>query len=164
MSFGAIKKKKNLRFTGMKMRFQHIFYSTVLIVVFTACSKGGTTTDNDDGSGGPHVVTPSDVTAPLITIITPSIDQVFTSGSVINITGRLTDDYGLYRGTIKITNDATAAVVKEQAYEIHGLKLYDFSLTYNTAVTIASDYTVTVAFEDHGLNMTTKSVKVKVNP
>jgi phosphate-selective porin len=163
VSFGAIKKKKNLRFTGMKMRIQHILFYTVLLVVLAGCSKGGTTTD-DGGSGGPHVVTPTDVTAPVITITAPSVDQVFTSGSIITISGRLTDDFGLYRGTIRITNDANAAVLKEQAYEIHGLKLYDFNLTYNTAVTVASDYTVTVAFEDHGLNMTTKSVKVKVNP
>jgi phosphate-selective porin len=164
VSFGVIKKKKNLRFTRMKMRIQHIFYGTVLMVVLTACSKGGTTTDDGSSGGGQHVVTPADVTAPVIDITTPGINQVFTSGSVISITGRLTDDYGLYRGTIKITNDANAAVVKEQAYEIHGLKLYDYSLTYSTAVTIPSDYTITVAFEDHGLNMTTKTVKVKVNP
>jgi phosphate-selective porin len=163
VSFGAIKKKKNLRFTRMKKTIQHILYWSLLTVAFTACSKGGTTTNNDDGSDQ-HVLTPTDVIAPVITIATPSAGQVFTSGNVISITGRLTDDYGLYRGIIKITNDANGAILKEQAYEIHGLKLYDFNLTYNTAVTVAADYTVTVAFEDHGLNMTTTSVKVKVNP
>ena len=148
----------------MKMRSQHIFLFAALVIILAGCSKSGTTTDNGDGSGGQHVVTPTDVTAPVITITTPSIDQVFISGSAITITGRLTDDYGLYRGTIKITNDANGAVLKEQAYEIHGLKLYDFNIAYNTAVTVSSYYTVTVSFEDHGLNTTTKSVKVKVNP
>ncbi|MEK7224727.1 MAG: hypothetical protein AAB221_03495, partial [Bacteroidota bacterium] len=105
-----------------------------------------------------------DTTAPLLDIYTPTANQVFTSGSTITITGRLTDDLGLYRGTIKITNDANGDILKNQAYEIHGLRLYDFSLSYVTSVTTASDYTVTVSFEDHGYNSVTKSVKVKVNP
>ncbi len=148
----------------MKMRIQHIFFFSVLVTVLAACSKGGTATDDGDGSGGPHVVTPTDVTAPVIDITTPVINQVFTSGNVINITGKLTDDYGLYRGSIRITNDANGAVLKEQLYEIHGLLSYDYSISYTATVTAAVNYTVTVTFEDHGLNTTTKSVKVKVNP
>ncbi len=104
----------------MKMRIQHIFFFSVLLAVFVACSKGGTAADDGDGSGGPHVVTPTDVTAPVIDITTPAVNQVFTSGNVINVTGKLTDDYGLYRGSVRITNDANGAVLKEQLYEIHG--------------------------------------------
>ena len=164
MNFGGIKKKKNLRFTGMKMQFQHIFLFAALVIILVACSKSGTTTDTGDGSGGQHVVTPTDITAPVIDVTTPTANQVFVTGNTIAITGRLTDDYGLYRGSIRITNDANGTVLKEQLYEIHGLKLYDFNIAYNTVVTVLSDYTVTVSFEDHGLNTTTKSVKVKVTP
>ncbi len=147
----------------MKAVFKYIFYCTILMVLFIACSKDGTTTD--DGSGtGPHVLTPSDVTAPVIEITTPTNNQVFTSGNMINITGKLTDDYGLYRGSISITNDADGAVLKEQFYEIHGLVLYNFNINYTATVAASAAYTVTVAFEDHGLNKTIKSVKLKVNP
>ena len=148
----------------MKLRIQHLFFFVVLITVFAACSKGGTATDDGDGSGGPHVVTPTDVTAPVIDITTPVVNQVFASGNVINVTGKLTDDYGLYRGSIRISNDAGGAVLKEQLYEIHGLLFYNYSISYTATVTTSADYTVTVTFEDHGLNTTTKSVKIKVNP
>ncbi len=147
----------------MKRGIQYIYCYVLLVTIFVACSKGGTAPADDNGSG-PHVITPTDVTAPVIEIATPATDQIFISGNTINITGRLTDDYGLYQGSIKIINDATGAVLKEQLYEIHGLKLYDYSLAYTTSVTVAADYTITVSFEDHGLNRTTKSVKVKVNP
>lgn len=80
------------------------------------------------------------------------------------MTGRITDDLGLYRGTIKVINDGTGIVLMNQAYEIHGQKLYNFNLNYTPSVAAASDYTVTVSFEDHGANTTTKSVSVKVNP
>jgi hypothetical protein len=89
---------------------------------------------------------------------------VFISGNVINVTGRITDDLGLYRGSIRITNDANNAVVKEQLYEIHFVLSYDFNISYTTNVSVPSNYTVTVFFEDHGYNNATKSVKVKVNP
>lgn len=128
------------------------------VFLFTACSKGGVPEEN------PHVVNNSDFTAPVVEIFTPTADQVFTSGNVISVTGKITDEAGLYRGSVRITNDANGALVKEQQYEIHGLLLYNFSVTHTTAVTVASDYTVTVSFEDHGSNTTVKSVRVKVNP
>ena len=71
---------------------------------------------------------------------------------------------GLYCGNIRITNDGSEEVLKEQLYEIHGIKSYDFDIAYTSVVTASSDYTVTVTFEDHGFNSTSKSVKIKVNP
>jgi len=144
---------------------RHTFYVLAWIaflVTFESCSKSSAGTD--DGSGGPHVISANDITPPVVNILTPADNQVFTSGNVINITGRLTDDLGLYRGTIKVINDANGAILMNQSYEVHGLKLYDFNINYTTSVSVVSDYTITVAFEDHGLNMTTKSVKIKVNP
>ena len=153
-------KKKICRFTEMKGYLFIVLFG--IISTFESCSKGGTETDN--GGGGPHVDIPNDVTPPVVSIFTPTINQVFTSGNVINITGRLTDDLGLYRGTIKLVNDATGVELMKQAYAIHGLLLYNFSLNYTTSVTTVSDYTVTVSFEDHGSNSTSKSVSIKVNP
>ncbi|MDZ4793333.1 MAG: hypothetical protein SGI83_03560 [Bacteroidota bacterium] len=143
-------------------RFSHIFFLAALTLVIFSCSKGGDPAD--DGGGGPHVVTPDDVTPPVITITTPTINQVFLNGSTISITGKLTDDYGLYRGTIRVINDANGAVIVNQAYEIHGLLLYNFSLNHTASVAGVTDYTVTVAFEDHGNNIASKSIKLKVNP
>ena len=77
--------------------------------------------------------------------------------------GKVTDN-SLYRGSIRITDDANAAIVKEQLYVIHGYQSYDFYVEYKTAVTVVTNYTVTVQCEDHGLNAGIKAVKVKVNP
>src|SRR5688572_30215264 len=135
------------------MNFVRQIIVASVVVLLAACSKS----DNDD-----HEINNSDVTAPVIEIFTPTENQVFNNSSSINITGRITDNLGLYRGTIRITNDANAAVIKEQSYEIHGLLTYDFNLSHTVSVAAAADYTVTVRFEDHGLNVSTKSVRIKV--
>ncbi len=126
-----------------------------------SCSKGGgAADDHNNGSGGNP--SPTDVTAPVLEIFTPTANQTFSSGSSINITGRITDDLGLYRGSIRITNDANGSLWREQLYEIHYVLLYNYSIS--ETITVPGDYTITVWFEDHGYNSTTKSVKIKVNP
>lgn len=129
---------------------------------FTACSKGGTTTE--EPGGGPHVVTTNDTTQPVLDIYTPVNDESFTNGNNISITGKISDDLGLYRGTVRITNDANGELIKEQLYEIHGVRLYNFSVNHIASVTALTNCTITVFFEDHGLNSVTKSVKIKINP
>ncbi len=146
----------------MKTRIHILLYLITGVLLAVACSKGGSSSDN---GGGPHPIpSPIDTIAPTLTINTPAPNQIFTSGNVINITGRITDDLGLYRGSIRITNDVNGLILKEQLYEIHYVLAYDFNISYTTNVSIPSDYTVTVSFEDHGANFATKSVKVKVNP
>ena len=139
------------------------FYSGIIILtmmLFFSCSKNtGSSSDDSD-----HIpVDVNDISYPVIVIDKPLTDQVFVSGDTIKIQGRITDN-GLYRGKIKIVNDASGLALLDQAYEIHGFTLYDFNLAYKTSVTSVSNYTVSVEFEDHGLNITTKTVKVKVNP
>ena len=161
----AVMKKKNLRFTTMKPGYQNSFWGILIIAALAvACSKGSTNT-NDDGTGGnPHVDNPTDTTAPILDIYTPVANQIFVSGNVVTVTGKITDDYGLYRGSIKIIDDASGAVLKVQAYEIHGILSYNFSISYTATVTTVADYTITVQFEDHGNNITTRTVKIKVIP
>jgi hypothetical protein len=142
----------------------HTFISLVVIGAVISCSKGSGTGINGGGNGGEHINNPSDTIAPSLTINTPSENQVFSNGSVINVTGRITDNAGLYRGSIRIINDANGIVLKEQLYEIHGLLAYNFSISHTAASAVASDYIVTVWFEDHGYNSATLSVKIKVNP
>lgn len=142
-----------------------IFFVVSIIafgMVFIACSKGGTTTE-EPGSG-PHVVTTSDTTQPVLDIYTPLNDESFTNGNNISITGKISDDLGLYRGTVRITNDANGELMKEQLYEIHGVRVYNFSVSHIASVTALTNCTITVFFEDHGLNSVTKSVKIKMNP
>ena len=110
-----------------------------------------------------HVITENDTSYPVLEITTPTSNQVFTSGSSINITGKVTDN-SLYQGTISIRNDATGAIVKEQNYEIHYIGTYNFSLAHILSVTVSTDFTVIVKFEDHGHNQSSKAVQITVNP
>ena len=163
MIFGVgRKKKKSCRFTVMIQKGSNILF-ILFVILLAACSKGGTAAGGDDDNG-PHIISPNDVTAPVVDIYTPIANQVFTTGTTVNITGKISDDFGLYRGTVRIINDANGEVLKNQQYEIHGLLSYNFNVPYYTVVSTASNYTVTVTFEDHGLNSTTKSVSIKVNP
>jgi len=155
-------KKRIVKTESMQYRHYIILLITICSMYIVSCSKGGAVTD--DGSGGNHVPTPSDTTAPVIQISAPVADQVFSNGNTISIAGRVSDDLGLYRGSISVTNDANGVIMKQQLYEIHGLVVYNFNLTYTAAVSIASDYTVTVFFEDHGYNSISKTVKIKLNP
>jgi len=134
-----------------------------MMVLLSSCSKGGNSGDNG-GGGINNNPPPNDTIAPVLDIFTPTPNQVFTSGNMITVTGRITDDLGLYRGSIRITNDANGNILREQLYEIHYQLLYNFNINYTPVVSTPSNYTVTVFFEDHGLNNVTKSVKIKVNP
>ena len=143
----------------------NFFLKTIIVIsamaILSSCSKTGGSNGGDDGN---HIsVDANDVSYPVITIDKPLTDQVFASGDTIKIHGLVTDN-SLYRGKIKIINDANGLALLDQDYEIHGLPSYNFSRVYKTAVTAVSNYTVSVEFEDHGLNVTTKTVKVKVNP
>jgi hypothetical protein len=138
------------------------FLSTAVI---TACSKSGNSIDPGAGSGGsPHVFNQGDTIPPVIDIYTPVSDQIFSNGSVINITGKVTDNGGLYHGSIRITDDANNAIVKEQLYEIHGYQSYTFGVQHTSSVSSVANYTVKVSFDDHGVNVTTRTVKIRVNP
>jgi hypothetical protein len=137
--------------------------SAAFMINFTGCSKGSSAS-NDNNDNDPHVFNPADTIAPIIEINSPMLNQVFSSGNIINVTGKVTDGDGLYQGSISIVNDANNAVLKEQLYVIHGLLQYDFNISHTASVTTISDYTITIEFEDHGLNKTSNSVKVKVNP
>lgn len=139
-------------------------YSIFLVMIFgaIACSRSGGAMYNP-GDENPHIFNPDDTTKPVIEIYSPLDNQVFNSGELVKVEGRVTDN-GLYRGSVKITNDANGALEKVQFYETHGLQLVPFTVNYYPGVTAVSHFTVTVFYEDHGYNTATKSVKVKVNP
>lgn len=134
----------------------------VMLATICACSKTGKGEDGGN-DGNPHPVDNGDTTVPVMKLDKPVMNQIYVSGDTIKIQGSVTDN-SLYRGKIKIVNDASNFKMHEQVYEIHGLPSYNFSLHYKTYVTSNTDYTVSVEFEDHGSNIATQTIKVKVNP
>jgi hypothetical protein len=144
-----------------------ILYGFVVVMII-ACSKSGTVADEGGtgggGGGGGHETGAIDSVAPVVEIYSPIPNQAYQSGSNIAISGRVTDNLGLFRGSIRITNDANGAVLKEQLYEIHFILSYNFELNYLPAVSTVTDCTMTVSFEDHGSNITTRTTRFRVNP
>jgi hypothetical protein len=140
----------------MKRKILFSFCIATAIIV-AACSKGGQAAED------PHISDFSDSTTPVVELKSPTDNQLFTSGDIIKVEGKVTDN-SLYRGSIGITDDANAAIVKEQLYVIHGYQSYDFYVEYKTAVTVVTNYTVTVQYEDHGEKAGIKAVKVKETP
>lgn len=78
----------------MKLRLFPGLAVYIGLLTLVACSKGG---DDGDNGGGPYVVVPDDTTAPGIVIFTPTAAQVYSNGNTISVTGKVTDDLGLYR-------------------------------------------------------------------
>jgi hypothetical protein len=130
----------------------------LLFFICISCGKGESSNDH----GGPAPIEP-DNSYPVVDITAPTADQVFSNGSVINVTGTVSDN-SLYQGSITIRNDVTGGVVKDQYYEIHYIPSYNFSMSCPISVTASTDFTVSVKFEDHGHNETAKTVKIRVNP
>ncbi|HUR67364.1 MAG TPA: hypothetical protein VMZ03_13520 [Chitinophagaceae bacterium] len=143
----------------------NIILTLVVGATLLACSRGGSGAGQFDGGGaGGHVSAPSDSIPPVLIVSTPVPDQVYSSGAIINVSGTISDNNGLYRGSIRITNDANGALLKEQLYEIHGLTSYNFNINQVVTVGALTNYTVTVWFEDHNYNAASKAVRIKVNP
>ena len=139
--------------------FGGILCIALVSLFFTHCSSGGYGQETDPN----HVINFSDTTFPVVEITTPTADQEFKSGTAISITGKITDN-SLYQGSINIKDELTGNTVKDQVYEIHGLSSYNYNLSWTSVVTKTTSYIITVKFEDHGFNESSKSVKVKINP
>lgn len=135
-----------------------------IIIVFciglTACTKtGGAAADEDI-----HQVDPGDDILPVITITRPTDNQVYVSGDSIIVEGNATDNKSMYKGKVLLTNDVSGNKVAEQYFETHFLQTLNFRVAYKATVTAPTDFTMSTEFEDHGLNISTKTLKIKVNP
>lgn len=138
----------------------------IVLTMMTACSKSGGTTDDGSGTGtgGGGNNNAVDTIPPVVVITTPSANQVLRSGIPMNISGRITDDIGMYKGSIRVYADAGNQLLIQQLYETHYLQSYDYSYNYTPGVAVSTVLRVEVSFEDHGGNISTRSVKVTIDP
>ena len=142
---------------------KRIFYvagmAALITVIVASCNKVGYA-DEDD----PDAIDQNDDIFPVITVSKPTANQVYLSGDSIVVQGKTTDDKIVYKGKVRITNDATSAIVAESFYESHFLTAIDFRLAFKAIVSVPTDFSILVEFQDHGSNTTTATIKVKVNP
>jgi hypothetical protein len=152
----AGKRRKTM---NMKRIVFCVLFAAVSFLMIVSCTKtGGSEADS------PDQVDENDDIFPVITIDKPLANQVFNSGDSIIIEGKCTDNKIVYKGKVQLKNDATTLAVAENYYESHFLQMINFRVAYKATVTSATDYSVIVEFQDHGLNVSNTTIKVKVNP
>ena len=142
----------------MKKYFYFVFIIAVAVWI-ASCTKVGAGEEEKLDT-----VDHSDKIFPVISISKPTANQVYTNADSIIVQGKTTDNGVVYKGKVLITNDATNAIVAESYYESHYLSAIDFRVTYKPVVTVPTDFTVFVEFQDHGLNVVSSTIKVKANP
>jgi hypothetical protein len=144
----------------IRMRFfSYIFIAGICITTLIACSKTG-----GPGAENPDQIDQNDDVFPVLTVSKPGNNQVYASGDSIVVQGYATDNKVMYKGSVKIINDATGVTEKSQLFETHFLLKLDFYVAYKTSVTSITNYTVLIEFQDHGANTVSQTLKVKVNP
>ena len=145
---------------NVKKNFYFVAIFVLPILLMLSCSKVGGGTAEEDL----NAIDNNDDVLPVINLVKPVANQVYKSGDSIIVEGKVTDNKKLYKGKIFISNSTSGIVVAEQQYETHFLQVMDLRLTYKATVSLATEFTVTVEFEDHGLNKATQTLNVKVNP
>lgn len=101
---------------------------------------------------------------PVISMSKPTANQVYISGDSIIVEGVVTDNKIVYKGKVQIKNDANNLVMADGFYESHFLQAINYRLAYKAIVTVPTDFSILVEFQDHGANVATTNLKVKVNP
>ena len=138
------------------------FYFVVIVsaaALIASCSKVGAGEEENLDE-----IDRSDNVFPVINAAKPSANQVYRSGDSIIVEGNVTDDKKMYKGKVQIKNDANNLMVAENYYETHFLPDINFRLAYQAIVTAPTDFSVLVEFQDHGMNISAATIKVKVNP
>ena len=106
--------------------------------------------------------TKTSTSGPTLTVVSPLVDDSFTSGQVITIKGETSDAVKLHGLTIKITDDKTGAVLFTSSPPCHDLKTYSFDVTWTAKVSDWTDATVSIISENHDEMQTVKTVKIKI--
>jgi hypothetical protein len=137
------------------------FGSVLLLasLMIIGCTKVGGAAAEDN----PDAIDQNDEVFPVITNSKPTDNQVYTSGDSIIVEGVVTDDKIVYKGKVLIKNDANL-VLADANYESHYLTAINYRLAYKAIVTAPTDFSILIEFQDHGANLATKTLKVKVNP
>lgn len=107
----------------------------------------------------------NDKTAPSVTITAPIDNASLSASTAVAIKGTVTDETGLHELTIIVTNDADGKELFKDTPSVHDKTSYDFNESYTpSGVAAAINATLTVIAEDHGSNVTTKTVKFVLKP
>src|SRR5688572_12272820 len=127
--------------------------------VIGSCTKVGAADEENI-----EAIDQNDDVFPVINVLKPVVNQVYRNGDSIIAEGNVTDDKKMYKGKVQIKNDANNFMVAENYYETHFLSAMNFRLAYHAIVTVSTDFSVLIEFQDHGANTSSTTIKVKVDP
>ena len=119
----------------------------ILLLIFVAgCSKDPATIN--------------DTTAPVITLNSPSANQVYTPGQSINISGSITDNNYIAEVHIHVSNTNTGALLMDvHLYPAGSTATFNQSLTAVTGV----NYKIQVIAKDKAVNEGRSTVDASCN-
>ena len=139
------------------------FYFTVKFILTSAimisCTKVGVGEEENL-----NMIDEEDDVFPVITVSKPIADQVYKSGDSIIVEGKVTDNKIVYKGKVQVKNDANSLVMANGYYESHFLQAINYRLAYKAEVTMPTDFSIVIEFQDHGANTSATIIKVKVDP
>ena len=135
------------------------YLALICVLSFFSCSRVG----SPDGVNN-HQPDQNDDIFPTISVEKPTDNQQFVSGDTLFIKGQFLDNKKLYNAWIRVHDDASGNLIKQQYFETHVSPTIAFDIYHITSVTLSSNYTISFEVEDHGFNKSFRTVKVKVNP
>lgn len=107
---------------------------------------------------------PSDTTYPVVSITSPSENEMFHNGDTVHMIGYVSDNE-LHNGVIKIMDDTTAFEYYGYYHYVHetSSSVIDFDYVV-TGVTTNSAVTLTFTYDDHAANTTVVTRKLMFMP
>ena len=101
----------------------------------------------------------SDETPPVVNVITPADNQVFSNGQTVNVKAEISDETGIHMVHLIVVDNNG---IHLDHFEEH-LDAKTYSLNRSFSVESGKLYTVTVDATDHGDNTTAKNLHVSAN-
>ena len=102
----------------------------------------------------------TDITAPVITMISPTEGQLLTGGQTVNIKATAVDETGIHMVHIAVTDASTGFHIMHVEEHFDG-KTYNYNQTFT--VQAGKTYKIEIDAADHANNITTKELSVSAN-
>ena len=101
----------------------------------------------------------SDETPPVISVVTPSDNQVFTNGQTVNVKAEISDETGIHMVHLIVVDNNGLHI---DHFEEH-LDATTYTLNRSFTAESGKSYTLTIDATDHGDNTTVKELHVSAN-
>jgi hypothetical protein len=102
----------------------------------------------------------SDELSPVITVTSPTENQVFSGGQTVSVNATITDNEGIHTVHISVIDNSTSGHLVHLEEHFDG-KTYNLNKTF--PVQTGRSYHIEIGAHDHANNTTTKELTVSAN-